>query len=204
MDREAWHYSPWGCKELDATERLTHPLSSLTSRSGWPPLFRGLPSSTDMLAKLSFCPAAPIFLSLRLPSLFIILSLLFLGRVGAALDLHCCSWGLSSDKRGLLFVAVPKLLTAVTSHVGECQRVSVVAARRLGICSPRAGAQKLRHTAIVARWMWNLPRPGVKPMSPALAGEFLPTVPPGKSLPTQSRIMTMRTEGLNLNNFAWK
>ena len=197
MDREAWRYSPWGCKELDATERLTHPLYFLTSRSGWPPLFRGLPSSTDMLAKLSFCPAAPIFLSLCLPSLFIILSLLFLGRVGAALDLHCCSWALSGcDKRGLLFVAVPKLLTAVTSHVGECQRISVVAARRLGIYSPRAGAQKLWHTAIGARWMWNLPRPGVKPVSPALAGGFLPTVPPGKSLPTQSRIMTMRTEGL--------
>ena len=30
--------------------------------------------------------------------------------------------------------------------------------------------------------MWDLPRPGLKPVSPALAGEFLTTVPPGKSL----------------------
>ena len=30
--------------------------------------------------------------------------------------------------------------------------------------------------------MWNLSRPGIKPMSPALAGGFLSTVPPGKSL----------------------
>ena len=29
--------------------------------------------------------------------------------------------------------------------------------------------------------MWNLPRPGMEPMSPALAGVFLPIAPPGKS-----------------------
>ena len=28
--------------------------------------------------------------------------------------------------------------------------------------------------------MWNLPRPGIEPMSPALAGRFLTTGPPGK------------------------
>ena len=29
--------------------------------------------------------------------------------------------------------------------------------------------------------MWDLPRPGLEPMSPALAGGFLTTAPPGKS-----------------------
>ena len=29
--------------------------------------------------------------------------------------------------------------------------------------------------------MWNLPRPGLEPMYPALAGGFLTTGPPGKS-----------------------
>ena len=29
--------------------------------------------------------------------------------------------------------------------------------------------------------MWDLPRPGLEPVSPALAGGFLTTVPPGKS-----------------------
>ena len=29
--------------------------------------------------------------------------------------------------------------------------------------------------------MWDLPRPGLKPVSPALAGRFSTTVPPGKS-----------------------
>ena len=28
--------------------------------------------------------------------------------------------------------------------------------------------------------MWDLPRPGLKPVSPALAGRFSTTVPPGK------------------------
>ena len=31
------------------------------------------------------------------------------------------------------------------------------------------------------RSIWDLPRPGIKPVSPALAGGFLTTVPPGKS-----------------------
>ena len=30
---------------------------------------------------------------------------------------------------------------------------------------------------------WNLPELGIKPMSPALAGKFLSTVPPGRSSP---------------------
>ena len=30
--------------------------------------------------------------------------------------------------------------------------------------------------------MWDLPRPGLEPVSPAFAGGFLTTVPPGKSL----------------------
>ena len=29
--------------------------------------------------------------------------------------------------------------------------------------------------------MWNLPGPGLEPMSPALAGGYLTSVPPGKS-----------------------
>ena len=32
--------------------------------------------------------------------------------------------------------------------------------------------------------MWDLPGPGIKPVSPALAGGFLTTVPPGKPGPT--------------------
>ena len=35
--------------------------------------------------------------------------------------------------------------------------------------------------------MWDLPRSGIEPMSPALAGKFLTTVPPEKSAKTLSQ-----------------
>ena len=35
--------------------------------------------------------------------------------------------------------------------------------------------------ALLLRGMWDLPGPGLEPVSPALAGGFLTTVPPGKS-----------------------
>ena len=43
---------------------------------------------------------------------------------------------------------------------------------RLSSCGARA---QLLHG------MWDLPRPGIEPVSPALAGRFLTTAPPGKS-----------------------
>ena len=45
--------------------------------------------------------------------------------------------------------------------------------RRLSNCGPRA--QSLRG-------MWDLPRTGLEPVSPALAGRFSTTAPPGKPL----------------------
>ena len=36
--------------------------------------------------------------------------------------------------------------------------------------------------------MWDLPRPGLAPTSPPLAGGFLTTAPPGKSLNSYSSI----------------
>ena len=61
-------------------------------------------------------------------------------------------------------VAVGKLLIAVASLVVE---------HGLSGCHPRA---PLPHN------MWNLPGPGIEPVSPALAARFLTTGPPGKSL----------------------
>ena len=43
--------------------------------------------------------------------------------------------------------------------------------RRLSSCGSRAQ---------LLPGMWDLPRPGIEPMSPALAGRFSTTVPPGK------------------------
>ena len=51
--------------------------------------------------------------------------------------------------------------------------------RRVGFSSCGTRAQLLRG-------MWDLPGPGIEPMSPALAGGFLTTAPPGKSHPIYS------------------
>ena len=39
--------------------------------------------------------------------------------------------------------------------------------------------------------MWDLPRPGLEPVSPALAGRFLTTAPPGKPQ-TDTLMSTLR------------
>ena len=63
-------------------------------------------------------------------------------------------------------------------------RASVVVACGLSSCGSQALERRLGSCGARA-WllcsMWDLPRPGLEPMSPALAGEFLTSVPPGKS-----------------------
>ena len=41
--------------------------------------------------------------------------------------------------------------------------------------------------------MWDLPGPGLESVSPALAGGFLTTAPPGKSLPKTFNLFEQRT-----------
>ena len=119
------------------------------------------------------------------------------------MGLRCCAQAFSScGWRGLLFVAVRGLLIAVASRCGAWAlgaRASVVAAGGLSSCDMRAvectgcsscGARALecRLSSCGARaqllhGMWDLLGPGIKPVFPALAGRFLTTAPPGKSLP---------------------
>ena len=73
----------------------------------------------------------------------------------------------SCSKRGPLFIAVRGPLTVVASPVAEHR----LQTHRLSSCGSRA--QPLRG-------MWDLPGPGHKPVSPALAGGFPTTAPPGK------------------------
>ena len=47
--------------------------------------------------------------------------------------------------------------------------------------------------------MWDLPGPGLEPVSPALAGGFLTTVPPGKSLLSVSQMNLSLLEFCNLS-----
>ena len=63
--------------------------------------------------------------------------------------------------------------------------VSVVVAHRLSSCGSRALEYRLSSCgtrALFLHSMWDLPGPGLEPMSLALAGGFLTTAPPGKSL----------------------
>ena len=73
----------------------------------------------------------------------------------------------SCGKWGPLFIAVRGPLTIAASLVAE-HRLQM---RRLSNCGLRAQ---------LLRGMWDLPRPGLEPVSPALAGRFSTTAPPGK------------------------
>ena len=69
--------------------------------------------------------------------------------------------------RGPLFIAVRRPLT-ITAPPAVGHRLQTL---RLSSCGSRA---QLLHG------MWDLPRPGLEPVSPALAGRFSTTAPPGK------------------------
>ena len=85
-----------------------------------------------------------------------------------ALGLRFCARVFSScGKRGPLFIAVRGPLTIMASLVAEHR----LQTRRLSNCGSRAQ---------LLRGMWDLPRPGLEPVSPALAGRFSTTAPPGK------------------------
>ena len=68
---------------------------------------------------------------------------------------------------GPLFIAVRGPLTIAAPPVAEHR----LQTRRLSSCSPRAQ---------LLRGMWDPPRPGLEPVSPASAGRFPTTAPPGK------------------------
>ena len=86
------------------------------------------------------------------------------------LGLCFCARAFSScGKRGPLFIAVRGPLTITASLVAEHR----LQTRRLGSCGSRAQ---------LLRGMWDPPRPGLEPVSPALAGRLSTTAPPGKPL----------------------
>ena len=66
---------------------------------------------------------------------------------------------------------------------GSQRAGSVVVAHGLSSCGTRDPERRLSSCGALAQLlpgMWDLPGPGPEPMSPALAGGFLTTVPPGK------------------------
>ena len=110
----------------------------------------------------------------------------------AVLGLRFCARAFSScGKRGPLFIAVRGPLTIVASLVAEHR----LQTRRLSSCGSRAQ---------LLRGMGDLPRPGLEPVSPALAGRFSTTVSPGKPSPTilnkssDSALLSQMLKGLLL------
>ena len=86
----------------------------------------------------------------------------------AVLSLCFCVRAFSScGKQGPLFIAVHGPLTIAASLVAEHR----LQTRRLSNCGSRAQ---------VLCGMWDPPRPGLEPVSPALAGRLSTTAPPGK------------------------
>ena len=86
----------------------------------------------------------------------------------AALGLRFCARAFSScGEWEPLFIAVCGPLTVIASLAAE-HRLQML---RLSSCGSRAQ---------LLRGMWDLPRPGLEPMSPALAGRFSITGRPGK------------------------
>ena len=73
--------------------------------------------------------------------------------------------------RGPLFIAVRGPLTIAAPPVAGHR----LQTRRLSSCGSRAQ---------LLRGMWDPPRPRLEPMSPALAGRFSTTAPPGKPSPS--------------------
>ena len=82
------------------------------------------------------------------------------------LGLHCCTWAFSSFREwGLLWVAVHSSLTAAASLAVE-HRFQVHKLQQLRLPGSRAWAHRLQLLHV----MWNLPRPGIKPVTPHWQG----------------------------------
>ena len=102
----------------------------------------------------------------------------------AVLGLRFCARASPScGKRGSLFIAVRGPLTIAASLVVE----HGLQIRRLSSCGSRAQ---------LLCGMWDPPRPGLKPVSPALAGRLSTTASPGKPL---DNINILRSLISNLN-----
>ena len=86
--------------------------------------------------------------------------ILFIYLFMAVLGLRFCAGAFSScGKRGPLTIAG----SLVVEHRLQTRKLSNCGSRAQLLCG-----------------MWNLPRPGLEPVSPALAGKFSTTAPPGQ------------------------
>ena len=106
----------------------------------------------------------------------------------AVLGLRCCTRALSScGKRGPLFTVVrgphcSGLSCCRARALGAWAAVAVACGlRSCGLRAPELRLSSCGTWAQLPRGTWDLPGPGLEPMSPALAGGPSTTAPPGKS-----------------------
>ena len=98
-------------------------------------------------------------------------------------------FSLVAASRGSSLIVVHRLFIVVASlfveHGLQNVQASVGAVQGLSGCSSWALKHRLNSYGAWAQLicnMWDLPRPGIDPMSSALAGGFFTTEPPGKPL----------------------
>ena len=86
-----------------------------------------------------------------------------------ALGLHCCPQAFSScSEQGLFFFMVLRFLIVMLCLLRDT-------------CSRHVCSVVVVLWALLLHSTWNLPGPGIEPMSPALSGKLLSTVTPGSS-----------------------
>ena len=102
----------------------------------------------------------------------------------AGFSLQCTGFSLQCAGFSLRWLLL--LRSTGSRHTGfsSCgTRASVVVAHGISSCGSRALGRRLSSCgarAKLLRGMWDLPGSGLEPVSPALEGRFLTTVPPGK------------------------
>ena len=144
---------------------------SVTGHQDSHPLLAGMLFGTNSIENNLAIPIKIInshtFFFFFLPTVFFFFNLFFYLFI-AVLGLRFCARAFSScGKWWPLFIAVRGPLTIAAPLVVEHR----LQTRRLSNCDSRAQ---------LLRGMWDIPGPGLKPVSPALAGGFLTTAPPGK------------------------
>ena len=142
---------------------------------------RNLGKFTFSYSSLSLSPPPPspflfslfIFLLLFFINLFIYFWLRWVFVAARRLSLVAASGGYSSLRCVGFSLRWLLLLRSTDSRRGGFSSCGLRALeRRLSSCGEQA---------LLLRSTWDLPRPGLEPVSPALAGGFLTTAPPGKS-----------------------
>ena len=111
------------------------------------------------------------------------LLVLFVSHVFSFFNLFSCA-GSSLLCTGVLWswwVGTTPRCGAWASRCGgfSCCRAQAIGTQASAVGAPRPSS--CGSCAELLHGMWNLPGPGIKPVSPELTGQFLSTVPPGKS-----------------------